>query len=842
MKGRPRNTRWLIRLLRTTPSYIIAVAVFGIIVVFTEVRWLGISMEEVPLSVSLSDPGSHHGTHHYRELRRQYKSILPEFIVPTKHPHEATPVEPRWEAPLRLRLKARQEPSQSKDFVTEVGQQFLFGPRHVAVIHAHPPVPDKKGGDSRVFSLVRYISGLQYDVSYLYMYRWGQVEDRHYEELKLYTKMIWQWRDRRPFEEYKPRVVFAFVWNDPHYINWLLKAINLLKTSRIIIVTDDVQSARGLDPALERVVYEKADVIATISERVKQGVEKIVPHKEIFIVSYVPSQPVATYPGPSPYGESNHAMFVGFNNTANVKSVRFFTTNILPEIRKSIPDFEFHVFGSVDCWDCGKEPGYIWKKEIKEDLLWEALGTHLIFTAPVLEDAGVSTKIVKAMMAGLPVYTTKWGLNDISPPGKHAIVPAVVCELDDLECAKEKILNILLSEEDWSDMSVSSMHYIRERFSSSRLLNHLRNLLGQLHLFYTMRKVITITTTEMILCVTFSRLINRTQMGQIINCDVNKARLYQANHEGTIWTQDLYDLQVEMRASIYYSEESKLRMKLRSSLGVDYHTIINIRMGGVPITSDWYRSAIGWSMPLIFHSSWADRKIPRDVVKYVQTWPKFHPTATYAFWTDAALLNFVSDVYPDYLDMYNNYDTNINRADAGRYFLLHHYGGVHVDLDFECHKPFDQLLTTLPFFLGREPDVQLGAGACNAILASRPGHPFWDTVFDQLLLQQHSPHIIKATGPDLIQKAISGYPNKRGTADEVALLPADRFYPSLNNWAMENAIWFKPTNFTKNTYAEHHWIGSWYTHFYESKSRQDLFIDIKSAMSAYKNNLIVIPD
>merc|ERR1719233_584187 len=146
------------------------------------------------------------------------------------------------------------------------------------------------------------------------------------------------------------------------------------------------------------------------------GVEKIVPEKDIFIVSYVPTQPPATYPGPSPYGNSNHAMFVGYNNTANVKSVRFFTTNILPEIRKKIVDFEFHVYGSVDCWDCRKEPGYVRKSNIEEKLLWEALGTHLIFAAPVLEDAGVSTKIIKAMMAGLPVFTTEWGLNDISPP------------------------------------------------------------------------------------------------------------------------------------------------------------------------------------------------------------------------------------------------------------------------------------------------------------------------------------------------------------------------------------------------------------------------------------------
>ena len=156
-------------------------------------------------------------------------------------------------------------------------------------------------------------------------------------------------------------------------------ALQQLNNTRIIIVTDDVQSARGLDATLEKDIYERADIIATISERVKQGVEKIVPHKKILVVSYVPGLPVTTYPGPSPYRDSQHAMFVGFNNTANFKSVSFFTKNILPQIRKRVPDFEFHVFGSVDCVECLEEPGYIWTKNIDEDLLWDALGKSFLY-------------------------------------------------------------------------------------------------------------------------------------------------------------------------------------------------------------------------------------------------------------------------------------------------------------------------------------------------------------------------------------------------------------------------------------------------------------------------------
>ena len=37
-------------------------------------------------------------------------------------------------------------------------------------------------------------------------------------------------------------------------------------------------------------------------------------------------------------------------------------------------------------------------------------------------------------------------------------------------------------------------------------------------------------------------------------------------------------------------------------------------------------------------------------------------------------------------EIYDNYDVNIKRVDAVRYFYLYHFGGLYVDLDFECIK------------------------------------------------------------------------------------------------------------------------------------------------------------
>ena len=51
--------------------------------------------------------------------------------------------------------------------------------------------------------------------------------------------------------------------------------------------------------------------------------------------------------------------------------------------------------------------------------------------------------------------------------------------------------------------------------------------------------------------------------------------------------------------------------------------------------------------------------------------------------------------FPEFLDLYDGYNSEIQRADAVRYFLLYEYGGVYADLDFESLQPLD-------LFLGRK--------------------------------------------------------------------------------------------------------------------------------------------
>jgi hypothetical protein len=79
--------------------------------------------------------------------------------------------------------------------------------------------------------------------------------------------------------------------------------------------------------------------------------------------------------------------------------------------------------------------------------------------------------------------------------------------------------------------------------------------------------------------------------------------------------------------------------------------------------------------------------------------------------------------YPEISAHYEGYRQTIQRANVLRYALLHHYGGVYLDLDVTCRVPLDDLLIGehAPSFL---TPAAYPAGVNNAFILTRPGHPF----------------------------------------------------------------------------------------------------------------------
>ena len=63
------------------------------------------------------------------------------------------------------------------------------------------------------------------------------------------------------------------------------------------------------------------------------------------------------------------------------------------------------------------------------------------------------------------------------------------------------------------------------------------------------------------------------------------------------------------------------------------------------------------------------------------TWAEMNPNWKVVNHDDADCLRLVENNYQSYLQLFNSFPKNVERADFFRYLVLYHYGGVYVDID-----------------------------------------------------------------------------------------------------------------------------------------------------------------
>lgn len=128
-----------------------------------------------------------------------------------------------------------------------------------------------------------------------------------------------------------------------------------------------------------------------------------------------------------------------------------------------------------------------------------------------------------------------------------------------------------------------------------------------------------------------------------------------------------------------------------------------------------------------------------------------HPESgnyTHHFWDDHLAEKFMRQHYPFFLRDFLDYRHNIQRADALRYFILHHYGGIFLDMDIECRRSLGPLR--------RFPIVNINAspvGVSNGFMMAQARHPFLNQLIKNLKYYDRTwlgiPYldIILSTGP-----------------------------------------------------------------------------------------------
>lgn len=187
-----------------------------------------------------------------------------------------------------------------------------------------------------------------------------------------------------------------------------------------------------------------------------------------------------------------------------------------------------------------------------------------------------------------------------------------------------------------------------------------------------------------------------------------------------------------------------------------------------------------------------------------KTWKEKFPNWEYRFWNDDDLENLIKEDYSWFYPTYKGYDQQIKKVDAARYFMLHKYGGMYADMDYECINNFEHLLPVDKVSIAESPYKH--ETHQNALMVSPKGHPFWERVFDILDEKKNENDVVHATGPRIIEKSV------RELSHQVNTLSNDLFAP-VHTEVFKRAEYEKYTELplveNKDIFARHLGTGVW---------------------------------
>ncbi|MFC1841572.1 glycosyltransferase family 32 protein [Candidatus Dependentiae bacterium] len=190
-------------------------------------------------------------------------------------------------------------------------------------------------------------------------------------------------------------------------------------------------------------------------------------------------------------------------------------------------------------------------------------------------------------------------------------------------------------------------------------------------------------------------------------------------------------------------------------------------------------------IPKTIHQVWLGGPLPERYNMLIKTWIEKHPDWQYRLWTDedAAEFDMVNR------EIFENSTNYAEKADIFRYEILYKFGGLYVDIDFECYEPFDIFNENYEFYTGLSP-VTHSIYLANGLIGSVPGHPIIEYCVKEMkghvkrLLQRgrrdNQGGVCDRTGPQYFTKAFFDVLVEHmstGLYDHTIALPSGYLYP-----------------------------------------------------------------
>lgn len=184
------------------------------------------------------------------------------------------------------------------------------------------------------------------------------------------------------------------------------------------------------------------------------------------------------------------------------------------------------------------------------------------------------------------------------------------------------------------------------------------------------------------------------------------------------------------------------------------------------------------TIPKIIHQIWiGPYDFPEEALEWQATWQALHPDWEYKLWTNKDLESLTL-INQTSFDQARNWG---EKADILRLELLYEYGGLYVDIDFACYKPFDWLHHTCDFYTALHTVKLLNNNKvriANGLIGCTPKHPIIKHAIQQIPQYRTRKMVTQRTGPDFFTDVIAqSITSSQSTGNTDIVFPANYFYP-----------------------------------------------------------------
>lgn len=221
-----------------------------------------------------------------------------------------------------------------------------------------------------------------------------------------------------------------------------------------------------------------------------------------------------------------------------------------------------------------------------------------------------------------------------------------------------------------------------------------------------------------------------------------------------------------------------------------------------------------------------------------------HPGWKHVLWSSSDMRALVAAEVPFMLAQYDAMDTHIKRTDFARLLILWRFGGVYVDMDFECFRAIDNdIPLEAPFVVAEHFTNSIHFGGIeypNALMGSARGHPLvWSVLVEVMRRDREDPagFVTRISGPVVFTNMVLEWRRNFGSGS-LRVVPPPVFYPvycmNKTQMALDSQCILSRNCAEQypSSPAVHHYAMSWF----ESQSRTTFSYLVRESAAAERQS------